>query len=142
MNNVKEILPYLHGAYNMLVILLFIYQGWLGMIIRKERLAGRPPVVRITKRHRKFGPVLALMGIFGFFAGVNIVYINYGLLIVYDLHFYTGIVISSLIIATFFISKKIKRNDLLWRTLHLYAGFVIISFYFIEAYIGIRMLLL
>ncbi|OGW37381.1 MAG: hypothetical protein A2Y97_01255 [Nitrospirae bacterium RBG_13_39_12] len=138
----NEVLLYVHGSYNMLVILLVLYQGWLGMMIRKERPAGRPKVAKNIKRHRNFGPVLALMGILGFFAGVNIVYINYKRLIVYDLHFYTGLVISLLIIATFLISKKIRRSDLFWRTLHFYAGLVIICFYFIQAYIGIRMLLL
>ena len=56
----KQIIAYLkliHGAFNALVMLLLIYQGWFGLRIRNIRRAGKPPDFRMIKRHRKNGPL-------------------------------------------------------------------------------------
>ncbi len=141
MHDLIPYLKYLHGLYNGFVALLFFYQGWLGLKIRKERIAGQPPTVSIIKRHRKIGPIFALMGIAGFFAGAMIVYLREGRIFEHTIHFIFGLTIATLIFTTFVISRKIRSQDSPLRKLHFLVGTVIICLYFIQVFIGIRILL-
>ena len=139
----KQLIAYLrlvHGSYNTLMMVLFIYQGLLGLKIRKQRKVGGQMPFKIIKRHRKIGPILALMGVIGFFAGAALIYLDYGRLLKYPLHFLTGLAISLLIATTFFISKKIKGSDPLWRNLHFRVGILILSLYPIQAFLGVGIL--
>lgn len=95
---------------------------------------------KTIKRHRKIGPILALMGVIGFFAGAALIYLDYGRLLKYPLHFLTGLAISLSIVTTFFISKKIKGSDSLWRNLHFRLGILILSLYPIQAFLGVGIL--
>jgi len=140
MHDLIPYLKYLHGLFNGFVAFLFIYQGWLGLTIRKERVAGRSPTVSVIKRHRKTGPIVALMGIAGFFAGANIVYLDEGRIFEYPVHFIFGLSIAALIFTTYLMSKKIKGGKSTFRTPHLFAGVAIICLYFIQAFFGINML--
>ncbi|MEW6584159.1 MAG: DUF4079 domain-containing protein [Nitrospirota bacterium] len=133
-------LPYIHGIYNALIISLFVHQGWLGLKIRRERIQGKPPTVRIIKRHRKLGPVLVPLGVLGYLAGPIFLYLRRGNILEYPLHFINGSVIVLMIIATFFISKKIKSRESPWRTPHLAAGVCIIALYLLQAFFGIGIL--
>ena len=140
---VQNILPnlkYAHGLFNGLVILLFLYQGWLGLQIRNLRKSGSPPEVKFVRRHRKFGPVFAIIGIFGFIGGISTVYLSEGEIFEHPIHFLTGLTICSLIITTFLVSRKIRGRDSGWRTIHYFNGLLIISLYFFQAYLGISML--
>jgi len=141
MHEVIPYLKYLHGLFNGFVILLFLYQGWLGLAIRRDRTAGRSKNVSIIKRHRKLGPIFALMGITGFFAGALIVYLHEGRIFVHPVHFIIGLSIAALISITYFISRKIKGGTSTFRTPHLFIGGVIICLYFIQAFIGLSKLL-
>jgi hypothetical protein len=133
-------LRYIHGIYNALIILLFLYQGWTGLKIRRERMQGKPPTVRIIKRHRKLGPVLVLLGVLGYLAGPTFLYLRIGHIFEYPLHFINGSLIVLLIITTFFISKRIKGRESPWRTPHLAVGICIIVLYFFQAFLGIGIL--
>jgi len=136
----KELISYLkllHGGYNTVVILLFVYQGILGLRIRK--LEKKP--VHIINRHRKTGSVLTIMGILGFIAGMTVVFLDKGRILKYPLHFITGLTITSLIITTFIISRKIKGPELYWRNRHYALGILTISFYFVQAFLGLGILL-
>jgi len=73
-----DYLKLLHGTYNIIVMALFIRQGWLGLIIRRERLAGRPLPALAIGRHRKRGPLLAGMAFLGFLAGAGLSYVDHG----------------------------------------------------------------
>ncbi len=130
-----EYLKLIHGSFNTLVLLLFLYQGFLGLRIRKS---GRNDYI---KRHRQIGPVAALLGVSGFFAGITVVYLDAGHILKYPLHFITGLTIASLIITTFLISKKIKGPDKYWRNRHYAVGILIILLYFVQAFLGLGVLL-
>ena len=117
----KELIEYLklfHGAYNTVMMLLIVYQGTLGLRIRKS--VNLP--VHIIRRHRKIGPVAVLMGITGFIAGMTIVFLDHGRIFKYPLHFVSGLTIVALLITTYIISTKIKGPEQYWRnrpTFHL-----------------------
>ena len=140
MHDVIPYLRYVHGIFNGIVVLLFLYQGWLGLTIRRDRASGRSPAAPVVKRHRKTGTLVALMGIAGFLGGAIIVYIDEGRIVTHPVHFIIGVSIAVLIITTYLISKKIKAQDPRFRTMHFIAGIVIVFLYFIQAFIGVRIL--
>ena len=140
----RELIPYLklaHGAYNTLVMSLLIYQGWLGLRIRKKRKAGERQDFEIIKRHRRNGPIFAIMGCVGFLAGITIIYFDKGRIFLYPLHFINGSLIALLLISTYLISKKIRANESPWRTRHFILGIVILCLYLIQVYLGLGILL-
>ena len=139
-STIFKYVKYAHGLFNALVILLFLYQGWLGLKIRQSRAAGNPPDLLFVKKHRKFGPALAVMGIFGFLGGISAVYLDEGAFFEHPLHFMTGSTISALIILTFVVSRKIRGRESGWRTIHYVIGIAILTLYLFQAYLGVRML--
>jgi len=139
----KQVLAYLrlvHGTFNTIVFALIVYQGTLGYRIRKARLAGIP-AGGINRRHRKNGPVLVVLGIAGFFAGVVLVYLDQKHLLKYPLHFINGALISSALVGMFLISKRIRAADTQWRTVHYRLGISTIVLYVIQLFLGLDILL-
>ena len=58
----RFLIPYLqigHGLFNLSLFAIFVYQGRLGWLIRRNRQAGSPPEVAKVRRHRALGPILA-----------------------------------------------------------------------------------
>jgi len=136
----KELILYLkllHGGVNSLVILLFVYQGILGLRIRWSE---KNPV-HIIRRHRKTGPVIAVLGPLGFIAGMTVVFLDTGRILKYPYHFILGLLIVSLILTTYIISKKIKGPEPYWRNRHFALGILIICLYFVQAFLGLGVLL-
>ncbi len=136
----KEVIAYLkliHGTYNTIVVLLFVYQAILGLRIRKS--GNRP--VHIARKHRKIGPVAAVLGIAGFIAGMTVVFLDEGRIFKYPLHFITGLLIASLIVTTYLISRKIKGPDMYWRNRHYAVGLLIICLYLVQVILGLGVLL-
>jgi len=139
----KQVLAYLrlvHGSFNAIVFTLIVYQGMLGYRIKKARLAGLP-IVNTTRRHRKNGPFLVVLGIAGFLAGVVLVYLDFGHLLKYPLHFINGALISSALVGMFLISRRIRAADTQWRTVHFRLGIVTIVLYVIQLFLGLGILL-
>ncbi len=144
MNLDRETISYLrilHGLYNTTVMVMFFYQGCLGLKIRKDRKRNNLLTLHIVKRHRRFGPFLALFGVAGFFAGLTLVYIDYGDIMKYPIHLLVGLAIVSLVSITFIISRKIKGLDSPWRTPHFRIGIVILVLYCIQIFLGLGILL-
>lgn len=141
MHDIIPYLKYLHASYSGFIALLVFYQGWIGFKIRRERVAGRPPIAKVGKRHRTMGPLVALMGIAGFFAGAITVYLNDGHIFEHPVHFIIGLSIAAFILTTFLISRKIRSQDSPFRTPHFIVGVITICLYVIQAFIGISMLL-
>jgi Protein of unknown function (DUF4079) len=138
----KETIAYMklaHGIYNFVMMLLFMYQGSLGLQIRSLRKKDSiiPPIV---SRHRKQGPALTLLSIIGFLSGTAVIAIDTGKILKYPLHLAVGFVVVVLIITTFFISKKIKGRNSGWRTPHFVTGIAILFLYVVQVLIGIGLL--
>jgi hypothetical protein len=128
-----------HGSLNCAIMLTFLYQGWLGLMIRKRRKAGAAAEFPVIKKHRKLGPFLALLGILGFLAGPTLVYIDRGHVFEYPLHFIVGAFIALCLITTYTISRKIKAGDP-WRTPHFVIGILIVFLYVVQVLIGLEVL--
>ncbi|HAR46854.1 MAG TPA: hypothetical protein DCS05_12025 [Nitrospiraceae bacterium] len=133
---------YLHGSYNTLMFLLFCYQGCLGLLIRRRRMQGGEfPQVEVL-RHRKAGPVLAVLGTLGFFVGLALVGVfGKGNLLEHPPHLFTGMVIVLLLGATYAVSRRIRGAELQPRELHFKMGLAILFFYSVEIFLGLGILL-
>lgn len=129
-----------HAGYNLLVTLLFMYHGWLGIRIRGARKNRLAPPFSVIKRHRKAGPVIAVMGVFGFFIGFTLVLLHTGNLLEYPAHFFTACMIVLAILASFALSRMIKGPDSPYRTPHFALGITILCLYVFEVFLGIGVL--
>jgi hypothetical protein len=136
-----DYLKILHGSFNAVVALLFLYQGSLGWRIRKERKAGGQRNVMVIKRHRRMGPIFAVLGVAGYLAGAVLVYLDKGHLVEYPSHLIAGSCIALLIMTTFIFSKMIKGSESPWRTPHFVIGLLILFLYLLQIYIGLNILL-
>ncbi len=130
-----------HGAYNSSVIALVLYHAWLGIRIRRQRLAGKPLPFPLIKKHRKLGPIIVVLGVAGFFIGLTLVLVHTGRLMEYPAHLFTGLAIVVLLLATFFISRRIKGQNSPFRTPHFIIGILILCLYLVEALLGLGVLL-
>jgi hypothetical protein len=139
----KDMLVYLrllHGIYNTGMLLLFVYQGWLGITIWRARHTKLPPPFPEIKRHRRYGPVLVIMGSVGFSVGLTLVLLDTGRILEYPYHFFTGLVIVILLIATWILSRMIRGPASPYRLPHFIVGVTILCLYFIEAGLGLGVL--
>ena len=141
---IRLIIPWLalgHGIFNFTVAMLFFYQGWLGFAIWKAR-SNRAPLHRVAvRRHRKAGPILAMLGMIGFCAGAFIVLIDKGKLVEYPLHFLMGLVIVLCVGTTYCLSRRISPVNSAARTLHRAIGIMILCFYPIQLLLGLGIFL-
>jgi hypothetical protein len=136
----KHLLHYLrpvHGAYNAIMMLFFLYQGWIGLRVRRARIAKEPLPFPMIKRHRRMGPVLVILGGLGFLDGLTLVLLDSGNVLEFPPHFFTGLTIFGLLIATYKISRDIKGTDPLYRTRHFALGVALICLYLVNVVIGI-----
>lgn len=128
-----------HGLFNLCVFVFCLYQARLGWKIRKGRQASAPDIAYI-KKHRRFGPFLALFGISGFFAGVVLILIDKGRVMEYPLHFICGLSIASGLTAMFLISRKITAADTTWRNIHFRLGLALVCLYVFQVFLGLGIL--
>lgn len=136
----RELILYLkllHAGFNSLVIMLFVYQGILGLRIRRSE----KKTIHIIRKHRKTGPIIAVLGALGFIAGITVIFLDTGRILKYPPHFLLGLIIVSLIMSTYLISKKIKGPEPYWRNRHFALGILIICLYFVQAFLGLGVLL-
>jgi hypothetical protein len=130
-------LKLVHGSYNSVMMLLFLYQGSLGLRIRRERKTGNKPPLNTVKRHRHIGPVLAPLGVLGFLAGVALALLDYGGLLKNTLHFIVGLLLACSIITTYFVCKQIRGSESPARNLHFRLGIFILCLYPIQVFLGL-----
>jgi cytochrome b561 len=129
----------IHGAYGLLVMLLFWYQAFLGFSIRKARREGGTNPGAI-KRHRRNGPVIAMLAVAGYMGGAVLGYLDNGRLLKYPLHFLNGTAIIITVITTVIISRRMKARDTVLRNFHAALGLLLLCLYALQAFLGIGIL--
>ncbi len=134
-------LRYVHGSYNLVIMLMFFVQGFWGMKIRKARTANLGPPLKIIKRHRMTGPIIFILGVGGFFAGLTLVYIDQGNILEFPIHLLFGVVLSVFLANLFIVSRMIKGVDTHWRDLHYKLGVGVLCIYLVQSLLGIGILL-
>ena len=133
-------LRYAHGLFHLVMLVLFFMQGFRGFKIRKDRKLSLPYPAKAVKRHRQMGPVLALLGPAGFLFGLLLALLDKGIL-EFPVHLLIGVLLTSLIITSYALSKKIKGLDLYFRSSHFIVGVAILVLYLINIFVGFGVLL-
>ena len=129
-----------HGSFNTLLALVFLYQAWMGLSIRRGRKKGEPQV-KAVRRHRRLGPFLVVMGLLGYCLGLILVSIDKGQVLEYPLHLAVGSLIVLFLLGQYAVSRKIKGLESSWRTPHLAIGVGIICLYVLQIVIGVGVLM-
>lgn len=137
---VLSALRLVHGGFNVVVMTLFFYHGRLGIAIRRARRAHAPLPLPAIKRHRKGVPLLAGLGVVGFFIGSSLVLLDTGNLLEYPFHFLAGALIVLCLISTFILSRRIKGPDSPYRMPHFALGVAILCLYVVESVLGVGVL--
>jgi hypothetical protein len=130
-----------HGLFNSTVMLLFFYHARNGLLIRRARRANAPLPILAIKRHRRMGPLLALLGAGGFAAGLTLVIVDTGKILRYPLHFFVGVTILLMLFLTYRLSRKIVGPDAPQRDLHFLLGIIILVLYLVNVVLGVGVLL-
>ena len=133
-------LRYVHGAFNLSVAGLIIYQFRLGRGLMKARVAGQADPQK-RKRHMKVGPFAVAAGILGFTAGTTLIILDKGRVLAYPVHFVFGGLIALGLVYTFMLSRKMVAGDTLKRTLHGRVGMALLALYLVQVLLGLGILL-
>jgi hypothetical protein len=131
-----------HGLFNISVMLMFFYTARLGLRIRgaRKREEARPAVA--VRRHRKLGPILALLGGIGFGAGIALVLVDTGDILKYPAHLAVGTAIVILLTITYLVSRKITSPEASpYRQAHFLLGLTILALYLVQTVLGLGVLL-
>jgi hypothetical protein len=139
----KELIAYLkvaHGFFNLCMVALFCFQGWLGYLIRQARTSGAPLPLDAVRRHRKAGPVFAFWGVLGYVAGIVLVLLDKGRVLEYPLHFATGTVIAVVIVTLYAVSRRIQGPDPHLRNIHFGLGMFLLALYVVQVLLGLGIL--
>jgi len=142
---IRLMIPWLalgHGIFNALVMFFFCYQGWLGHVIRRHRLAGAPAPLSVVRRHRWQGPWFVVLGWAGFVAGTVIVLIDKGRVVTpHPLHFSLGLTIVLVLGGAWIASRKIMGRGPEGRSRHCLLGILLLCLYPVQVVVGLGILL-
>jgi len=142
---IRQLIPWLalgHGIFNSLVMLFFCYQGWLGHVIRRHRLAHAPAPLPVVRRHRRQGPWLVVLGWTGFVAGTVLVLIDKGRAgTPHPLHFSIGLAIVLTQGGAWAASRKITGRGPEGRSRHRLLGILVLCLYPVQVMVGLGILL-
>jgi hypothetical protein len=140
----KEFIVYFkaaHGFFNICMFALFLFQAWMGYLIRQARTSGAPVPLDAVRRHRRAGPVFALWGVLGYVAGVIVLSIDKGRVLEYPLHFVAGTLIAAVIVSLFAVSRKIQGPEPYYRNIHFGMGMCLLALYVVQVFLGLGILL-
>ena len=140
----KEFIVYFklaHGLFNVCMIALFCYQGWMGFLIRQARTSGAAVPLNATRRHRKAGPWFALWGVMGYMAGIIVTLLDKGKVLEYPLHFLAGSLIAAVILSVYAVSRRIAGPEPRFRNIHFGLGMLLLALYVVQAMLGLGILL-
>jgi hypothetical protein len=129
-----------HGTLNFVVLLFFAYQARLGLRIRGARLAKAPMPFAAIKRHRRSGPILAGLAVFGYLSGLVLVMLHTGDILEYPAHFVTGTLLVLALSAAVLLSRKIKGQVSPYRAYHAAAAAALLVLYLLQCLLGLGVL--
>lgn len=140
----KFLIPYLqlgHGLFNLGLFCAFMYQGWLGWLIRRDRQGKHARDFARVRRHRALGPILAVLLPVGYLGGLLLSYLNQGVWTKYPFHLATGSLLIVAVTSTWLISRQIRGDHSLWRTTHFVLGVAILILFLCQVFLGLNVLL-
>lgn len=130
-----------HGIFMALLLPFFLYQGWLGRLIRRRRLDGTPPSGKAIRRHRRLGLLLVILLVLGFGGGLFVGLLNHGQVGTMYIHFFLGLAIVLAANGAYATSRKIRVGENHWRRWHLRLGILVLCLYPVQTLLGLAMML-
>lgn len=140
-DRVVSILQIAHVLFSSALFLAVAYQGRLGWRIRRRRVAGVLPELRVVKRHRALGPVLVTLLPFGYLAGLVTVYLHKGLWVRFPGHLAVGTVLLAVAGLAALVSTKIRGPQSPWRPAHFALGLLLICIFLVQIFLGLNIFL-
>ncbi|MHB8844092.1 MAG: DUF4079 family protein [Nitrospirota bacterium] len=140
----KEFIAYFklaHGFFNLCMMALFCWQGWMGFMIRQARTSGALVPFDMVRRHRKAGPWFALWGVMGYVAGIIVVLLDKGRVLEFPLHFLAGSLVAAIIVSVYAVSRRITASDTRYRNVHFGLGLALLALYVVQVMLGLGILL-
>jgi cytochrome b561 len=140
----KEVIAYFkaaHGFFNLCMLALFCFQGWMGYVIRQARTSGAPIPFDAVRRHRKAGPVFALWGVLGYVTGITVILLDTGRVLEYPLHLFTGSAVIAFIALVYASSRRIAGSEPRSRNIHFILGLCLLALYVVQVLLGLGILL-
>jgi len=134
--------PYLqlaHALFGGALLLAFFFQSWLGIRIRRRRLAAVPDFAAV-RRHRRLGPALTRLLPLVFLAGLGTAYLDHGAWVVYPAHLAVGAALLLAAAVTEFLSRRIRGPQSPWRLPHIIIGGAILALFLAQALLGLSAL--
>lgn len=141
MKEFVPILQVLHAVFNGALFAAFIVQGMLGWRIRRGRLAGAAPDFTVVGKHRKRGPVLAMLAAAGFLAGLFTAYLHRGTLVTAPAHLAGGSVLLACCGVAVVLGWRIRGPRSPARTPHFAAGLATLGVFVVQILLGLNVLL-
>lgn len=129
-----------HGLFNILVLSLFIYQAWKGILIRRARLSSGAIPFPAVRLHRKIGPIATMLAVAGYLAGISLVLFDEGHLFEHPIHLITGSLLILFLLAAFAVSRRIRAAAPSIRILHFRLGIITLTIFFVEVFLGLGIL--
>jgi hypothetical protein len=139
----KELIAYFkaaHGFFNISMMALFCFQGWMGYLIRQARTSGAPVPLDAVRRHRKAGPVFAVWAVLGYSAGIAVILLDKGRVLEYPLHFLGGSLIAAVVVSLYAVSRRIAGPEPRYRNIHFILGMCLLALYVIQVLLGLDIL--
>jgi hypothetical protein len=132
----------IHGIINAILAVAFFFQGWLGWRIRRQRLGRIPADFARNRRHRKIGPLLAILGWGGYLAGIAVTLIGEPTgLFTWPLHLAGGSALAAALAAAFVLSRRITSPSSPARSRHALAGLAVLVLFLWQVLSGLVILL-
>lgn len=130
-----------HAIFNGALFLAFAFQGLTGWRNRRDRLAGAPMDFKAVRRHRRIGPVLAMLLPVGYLAGLATALVDQARLLRFPQHLLVGTLLLLTVAATAISGRKIQGRISPWRTRHAAAGAAALALFAVQALLGLSILL-
>lgn len=129
-----------HGIFNILLLVAFLEHARLGLKIRRARTSASPLPFPAIKRHRKGGPVFAVLTLAGYAFGIFLVLVRTGKLFENPEHLLFGTLLVLLAGTNVFLSARIKGQHSPYRSRHFAAGLALLFVFVVQVLLGIGIL--
>jgi len=144
LENLAALKPYLsffHPVTMWILLALALYTLYLGVQVRRTRLATGEPKKELIKgrfaiRHHQIGSILLALMVMGAIGGITVTYINSGKIVIGP-HLFAGLGIVGLITTSAALVPFMKQHD--WvRSIHVSLNLVLLGLFGWQAVTGVQ----
>lgn len=137
----KPYLSFFHPVAMSIVAMIALYTMYLGMQVRRTRLADSDLKKELVKgqfalRHRQMGFILLVLTVIGAIGGVTVAYLNNGKIVIGS-HLFVGLGIVGLVFVSAALVPLMQKQDGL-RSIHASLNLILLGLFGWQAVTGIQ----